>query len=597
MDASTRRLLDKPWFLEGLAELQEELGVSQDALREQAEEALGEMWTTHDPVASDLWRRFGALLTQRYELDVDEAQLARIAELDRAHPLVFLFSHRSYLDIWLLRETIERAGVGEALGLAGANLDFFPMGPILRRTGALFIRRTTKGAPVYRYVLRSYIAHILEDRRNLGWSIEGGRTRTGKLRPPRYGALRYVVDAERRRTGPETLLLPVSVVYDQLGEVAQMTAEALGESKRPEDIGWLLRFALMQRNQGGLAHVDIGEPIPLRERIEAIEEDPNARDTVVERIAVGVCHNINRVTPATPTAVVTLALLAAERALTLEETVEVLEPILRYLATHPHLPWTMGGDLRDRGWVEDTLQRLTASGVVERFDGGIETVYLIKPKQHLVAAFYRNTLIHFFVVRAIGELAMVLEREQIGDLREAIWHRALSLRELLKFEFFFADRREFQEQLLAELLIVDPSWDASVDADGRYTRVITRDMVERWFTLAQPHLAHLVLRPFLDAYHLFAEELARWSVDQDVDEGALLERCLGVGRQRVLQGRLHSAESVTLELFKNALRLAHHRHLVEGRGEALRAQRVAFAQQLAHLVEELGHLASGGAAT
>ena len=41
------------------------------------------------------------------------------------------------------------------------------------------------------------VGHIVATGQNLTWSIEGGRSRTGKLRPPRYGALRYVVDAVR----------------------------------------------------------------------------------------------------------------------------------------------------------------------------------------------------------------------------------------------------------------------------------------------------------------------------------------------------------------------------------------------------------------
>ena len=591
MDAATRTLLEKPWFADGLAQLERELSLPGKELRKRAEACLEEMWTTYHPVAAGAWRRFGALLTDRYDLVLNDERLRQINALDGGHSLIFLFSHRSYLDIWLLREAIRRAGIDQALGLAGANLNFFPMGSVLRRTGALFIRRSMKDDAVYRFVLRAYLAHILERRENLGWSIEGGRTRTGKLRPPRYGALRYVVDAVRRGHGPEAYLLPVSVVYDQLGEVANMTAEALGESKKPEDIGWLMRFALMQRNQGGTARIDIGEAIPLRQRIAELEKDPRARDLMTERIALAVCHRINQVTPATPTAVVTLALLAAERALTHRETVEVVEPILRYIVEHPNLPLAMARELQDLDWVKTTLEQLVDSGVLGRVDGGVEPVYYIAPQQHLVAAFYRNTLIHFLVVRAIGEFAMFLEQDKDGDIRPQIWQNALDLRELLKFEFFFAERRDFQRELLTELVVVDPTWDASVDADGRYSRPIYGDQVKRWFELARPPLAHLVLRPFLDAYWVFASELARWPEAQEVDDKELLRRCLGVGKQFVLQRRLHSEESVTLELFKNALSLAKHRKLLPGTGAELGAERQAFAQRLGMLVKQLAKLA------
>ena len=51
------------------------------------------------------------------------------------------------------------------------------------------------------------------------------------------------------------------------------------------------------------------------------------------------------------------------------------------------------------------VQELVDSKVVERFDGGTEPVYRIADNQHLVAAFYANSAVHAFVVRAIAELA------------------------------------------------------------------------------------------------------------------------------------------------------------------------------------------------
>ena len=77
----------------------------------------------------------------------------------------------------------------------GANLNFFPMGGIASRSGVIFIKRSTSDVPVYRLALRAYIAQHLKNKSNLAWSIEGGRTRTGKLRPPVHGILKYLTDA------------------------------------------------------------------------------------------------------------------------------------------------------------------------------------------------------------------------------------------------------------------------------------------------------------------------------------------------------------------------------------------------------------------
>ena len=584
MAAIVQEILQSAHFQDGLARLSEELHEPPLKVERLAVRAFSEMIARHDAVATAAYRGIGAVLSRRYRIDVDRESLARLREVDKEHAIVWLPSHRSYLDMFYLEQVAQEVGIAPAYVLGGDNLDFWPIGPILRRAGVLYIRRDTQDNPVYRFALRSYLGHLVESGQNLSWSIEGGRSRTGKLRPPRYGALRYVVDAVRESKGPDAMMVPVSVVYEQLAEVASMTAEALGGSKKPEGIGWLLRFARTQPGRMSTVRIDFGEPVEMRARIRQLEQDPRAKGQEVERLALEVCHRINRVTPAIPTAIVALALLGAERALTLDETLEAMAPILSYLRAHPTTPNTLGAQLEDAGWVRSTLDQLTDSGVLNRFTGGDQTVWHIAPEQHLVAAFYRNTLIHLLITRSIAELAMFMAREHsVGDLRESIWNNAMSLRQLLKFDFFFASRAEFNEDLLAEVALIDPAW------EGREVRepVVTREQIELWFERSRPHLAHLILRPFFDSYCVVAEQLVRWPHDREVEKELLLERCLGFGQQQVLQGKLHSAESVTLELFRNALKLADHRGLLSGTGREIHQRRKAFADNLRLIVEDL----------
>ncbi len=588
MNAIVQDILRTEQFLDGVSSLAAELGRPRDEVERDAVCAFEEMIARHDPTAVAAYKGIGALFSRRYRVDVDHGALNRLRELDREHALLWLPSHRSYLDMFYLEQVAQDAGIRPAFVLGGDNLDFWPIGPILRRAGVLYIRRDTHDAPVYRFALRTYLGYIVATGQNLTWSIEGGRSRTGKLRPPRYGALRYVVDAVRNSEGPDPMVVPVSVVYEQLAEVAAMTAEALGGSKKPEGIGWLLRFARTQPGRVSTVRIDFGEPMPLRARIAELDRDPRAKGQEVERLALEVCHRINRVTPAIPTAVVTLALLGAERALTLNETIDALTPIITYLTSHPTAPHMLGSELKDAGWVRTTLDQLADAGVLHRFTGGDETVWHIAPEQHLVAAFYRNTLIHLLVNRAIAELAMFMAREHAtGDLRESIWNHAMSLRQLLKFDFFFATRSEFSDELIAEVSLIDSAW------EGRQVRepIVTRAEIDLWFERSKPHLAHIILRPFFDAYRVVADQLVRWPHDRETDEEALLERCLGFGQQQVLQGKLHSAESVTLELFRNALKLADNKGVLKGTGRDLHERRKAFANHLHGIVEDLETLA------
>jgi glycerol-3-phosphate O-acyltransferase len=76
-------------------------------------------------------------------------------------------------------------------------------------------------------------------------------------------------------------------------------------------------------------------------------------------------------------------------------------------------------------------------------------------------------------------------------------------------------------------------------------------------------VAHRTLRSFFDAQLVVAERLAAHPPGRSVDEEQLLAECIAVGRQMLLQGRLHSPESVSRELFGTAFQLAVHLGLVE----------------------------------
>ncbi len=92
----------------------------------------------------------------------------------------------------------------------------------------------------------------------------------------------------------------------------------------------------------------------------------------------------------------------------------------------------------------EVLDRLVEHDIVTKIEGGPEAVYQIGPNQHLSAAYYRNVVIHFFVNSAIAELA--LERvatNQPSDPIAMLFDEAFAMRDLLKFEFFFASKDEF----------------------------------------------------------------------------------------------------------------------------------------------------------
>ena len=178
--------------------------------------------------------------------------LERLRELNSKHALVFLPPHRSYVDPLVLAEVLHEHDFPRNHLLGGNNMAFWPIGPLGKRAGVIFIRRSFGDDAVYKLAVREYLGHLVAKRFNLEWYIEGGRTRTGKLRPPKYGLLHYLVRALDEDRAEDVMLVPVSIVYDQLQEVELMAAEQAGaEEAAPRACaGWPTTCARRARTPG-----------------------------------------------------------------------------------------------------------------------------------------------------------------------------------------------------------------------------------------------------------------------------------------------------------------------------------------------------------
>jgi glycerol-3-phosphate O-acyltransferase len=565
-------------FRAKVTRLASELGRPEGEVFGEASDYLHEMAASHSRLAIDAWEQFGRWLSRAYAVEVDEQALEAVRDLSRHYPLAFLPSHRSYLDPLVLRTALHRQGFAPNHVLGGLNVSFWPIGPVARRSGVVFIRRSVRGEPVYKLVLREYIGYLIRKRFNVEWYIEGGRTRTGKLRPPRYGLLNYLVDSYRDHVAQDVMLIPTSIVYDQLYEVGAMAAEEHGAQKTAESLSWLVGYARAQGRGFGKVRIRFGEPLPLSEALA----DAGPSEHAVERVAFEVCHRINEATPITETALVALTLLGADdRALTLGEVRVTLAPLLRYVSARG-LPMTGELDLSADAGVRQALDALGKHGVVRCYDRGTEPVWSIAPERHLEAAFYRNSVVHFLVNRAIAELVLVDIDEHPGAAAVSDgWEGALRIRDVLKFEFFFARKRLFERELRDELALIDPDWERREGEPGA-----------AWRALKNGHLllAPRVLSSFLEAYLVVADRLAAHDPATPVDEPKLLAECLGVGHQYRLQRKLASTESISRELFATALKLADNRGLLVAGSAELQTRRAEFRAEIGTLVGRVARL-------
>lgn len=221
---------------------------------EDAGKMLDELSTGWSQVSVDLVSVLGRLASRGFdpEFDYDEYQVAAMRAALEAHPAVLLFSHRSYIDGVVVPVAMQDNRLPPVHMFGGINLSFGLMGPLMRRSGMIFIRRNIGNDPLYKYVLKEYVGYVVEKRFNLSWSIEGTRSRTGKMLPPKLGLMSYVADAYLDGRSDDILLQGVSICFDQLHEITEYAAYARGAEKTPEGLRWLYNFIKAQgeRNFG-----------------------------------------------------------------------------------------------------------------------------------------------------------------------------------------------------------------------------------------------------------------------------------------------------------------------------------------------------------
>lgn len=528
---------------------------------------LEEMAATQTPFTLDMMTAlYRASCKSHHDADigVDETQLAQVAETLATRPVVFLISHKSMLDTMALSLVLFDKNLPLPLTFGGINLRTPGLGALARRSGIIFLRRSFQDNAIYKATFRRYIDYLIEKRFSLLWALEGTRSRTGKLLPPRFGLFNYVVESILRTKLYDVTFVPVSVAYDQITEVEDYSIEQRGRTKKPEGMAWAVRFLRRGKSRGKI-HLRFGEALTITDIVDASELDAGIdekkKQVLVPTLAFEVAVRMNAATPITATAIITLILLAGgNRALSLGE-IQILARSGAALIRHRKLEIVGRSDFRDTDAVRATLDELHETDIVNYLDEGTERLYAIGADQHLNAAYYRNTAIHYFILDSFVEIALLDAASDPDDPHEAFFAAAMKLRELFKFEFYFPRRAQYRPEIERRAHERFGDWEEIVRRDEAGVKNALKEI--------RPLIAHGVLRSFVDAYRIAAKVLATKGADALDDEAGFLTQCLKTGKQQLLQGRVFSAESISKSLYGTGLKLANYRGLLAaGQAEA-----------------------------
>lgn len=567
------QVLTSEVFGSELRELAASLGQSQDEARAYAQRCLTEL-SVH-PEERYLRRvvKLARFMTSRsYDpiLDLCGEELASLKTLSRKHPLVFLWSHKSHLDSFVfLRALYESDFCPQPLSFAGINMNFLGFGQLAKRSGAIFLRRTFKDDDIYKLVFKHYIDFLVARGSHLSWSIEGTRSRTGKLMPPKLGLLQWVVESLRRAGREDALLVPVSIAFDQIAEIDDYVSMQHGQAKRKESLRWFVDYIKGMSTPFGKIYVRFAPAVELGQAVSVSDallapDQPTDR-AQVQKLAFEVSRRIERATPIKLTDLITLILLCANGRALFEAEITAHGRHILELVEADSLPTAgdLDSALADR--LPDAMAALTRTKLLVSHTVGDQTIYRIPENKQLAAAYYRNTIVHYFLSPAIAELALACTMVHPKPTPKILWECVMQLRDLLKFEFFFKTKAAFRLEVSDYLSLRYPRWQMALQV---------RKERETLLVDAPPLFGHGILRSFVEGFVVLAEVL----LDSEAADAKSLEnRCLEQGRQMLWRHQIKSTAALSKPLFSNALRLVKHRGQIADSRQARDEFRAAMA--------------------
>lgn len=343
------------------------------------------------------------------------------------HEIVYVPCHRSHMDYLLLSFVIYKEGLVPPHIAAGVNLNFFPIGTFFRRGGAFFLRRSFRGNKLYSTVFREYLTRLFQKGYAVEYFMEGGRSRTGRLLPPKTGMLAMTLQSQLRGVTRPVTFVPVYLGYEHVMEVSTYHGELKGQAKKKESVFQVFSMLRKLRNFGH-GYVTFGEPLRLSDYLDRAQSDwrdsvtsgaeepakPRWMTPVVNTLADVLMRRVNDGAALNSINLTALALLSAERHTLNRE--ELLAQIQSYLALQREVPYSR--DIQVPDWpaeaMWDHLVKMDKLAITETPAG---TVVSVDQVQAVTLTYYRNNILHLFIVPAM--LARFVRRDRAFNLQQA----------------------------------------------------------------------------------------------------------------------------------------------------------------------------------
>ena len=356
-----------------------------------------------------------------------------VQNVAQGHEIVYVPCHRSHIDYLLLSYLLFRNGLTPPHIAAGINLNMPVVGPLLRRGGAFFMRRTFKGNPLYTSVFNEYMHTLFTKGFPVEYFVEGGRSRTGRMLQPKTGMLAITVRSYLRSSRMPIVFVPVYIGYERVLEGRTYLGELRGASKKKESIFDMFKVLGALKQKFGQVAVNFGEPIKLADFLDNEQPDwrqqelaplyrPQWLNAATHRLGEKVAQKLNEAAAINPVNLVALALLSTSKlALDDRALARVLDLYLALLRRVPYSPYTTLPEGDGRALIE----HVKGMDLLSEQSDALGKILYLDEQNAVLMTYYRNNVLHIFALPSLlssfFQSASRMTREQILRYTHALY--------------------------------------------------------------------------------------------------------------------------------------------------------------------------------
>lgn len=396
------------------AAIEQEAANKGKSIAEVKKEAIGYIGEITSDYSHSVVRFFDHFLTwlwTRLYDGVEVHHFERVRALASDHQIVYVPCHRSHIDYLLLSYVIYKRGLRIPHIAAGDNLNIPILGELLRSGGAFFMRRSFKGHVLYSVVFKEYVHTLMQRAVPMEYFIEGGRSRSGRLLPPKLGMLAMTVNSSLRESGKPVVFIPTYISYERIMEGATYVGELKGKPKESENLLGLLKTARKIERIFGTVHLSFGEPLHLSkfmEKFSVVVSDESSHKNVhamTQNLSVKIMQNINKAAVVNPVSLLALVILSTPKS-ALDEA-----QCIKQIALYQRIAQTLPYD--DDTFVTDmTPDAILAYGLklklIERTPHVLGDMIKVADKQAPLLSYFKNNILHVFILASF--LAALTQR-------------------------------------------------------------------------------------------------------------------------------------------------------------------------------------------